>query len=83
MEAFQDRWFQDEAVSETFEIITKDKTTHPVIVAPTGSGKTVILCKLIDEIISYSPLSNILILAADKRILGQNKKSIERYFEGI
>jgi DNA repair protein RadD len=80
---FLERWYQNDAVSETFEAIKDDKEVHPVIVAPTGSGKTVILCKLIDKILSLNPVSNVLVLAADKRILGQNKIALENYFEGI
>ena len=83
MSSFQDRWYQDDAVEATFNAIKDDTSCHPVIVAPTGSGKTIIICKLIDEIISFKPTSNVLILAADKRILEQNKYSIEDYFEGI
>ena len=73
MSSFQDRWYQDDAVEATFNVIKDDTSCHPVIVAPTGSGKTIIICKLIDEIISFKPTSNVLILAADKRILEQNK----------
>ena len=83
MSSFQDRWYQDEAVATTFELVKDDSSCHPVIVAPTGSGKTIIICKLVDEIISFKPTSNILILAADKRILEQNKSSLEDYFEGM
>ena len=80
---FQDRWYQDECVEALYKDVIESKSVHPIGVVPTGGGKTIILCKLIDKILSERPTSNILVLAADKRILGQNKKSLEGYFEGI
>lgn len=78
----QERWYQNECADELFiDAIVDD--CHPVGAVPTGGGKTIIMCKLIEKLVDHNPLANILILAADKRILEQNKAALESYFEGL
>jgi DNA repair protein RadD len=80
---FENRWYQEESVDACFNDLIEKQDCHPLIVAPTGTGKTAIMSKLIDRILSHDVLSNILILSHDKRILEQNHESLENYFEGI
>ena len=77
------RWYQEEAVEKTFNLIKNSFDKNPIIVIPTGAGKTIVCCSLIDKIISYRPASNILVLSHISDILEQNQKAIELYFDGI
>jgi len=77
---FQDRWFQDEGVSAGFNSL--EKGNYPVVAMPTGSGKSVVLCKLADEILSKNPIGGVLVLTHVKEIIEQNTDSLERHFEG-
>lgn len=78
---FQERWYQTECTEALFKDVISSPDCHPIGVAPTGSGKTAILTKLIEKIFDHNPLAKILVLAADKRILDQNHKAIEQTFQ--
>jgi len=80
---FHERKYQIEASNALYEALKGDPESNPIVVAPGGSGKTVILCKIIDLILSNDPHENILVLSHDKRILTQNFNSLEEYFDGI
>ena len=70
------RWYQEEAVNE----LIKTNCAHPVVVAPTGSGKTLILCGFIDKCLTKNPKHNVLVLSHVEDILRQDFKAIEKYF---
>lgn len=78
----QERWYQNEGADALFtDSLIPD--CHPVAAVPTGGGKTIIINKVSEKIIDHSPMSKVLILAADKRILEQNRASMQNYFEGL
>ncbi len=77
----EDRWYQDESVAALMGYLA-DSTGHPVVVAPTGSGKTAILCKFINSFLSLYPTANVLVLSHVKEILYQDHKSLTDYFDG-
>lgn len=54
---------------------------HPVVAMPTGSGKTVILCDLIDSILAKWPKVSILILSNVKEILEQDYDALQKHLE--
>ena len=56
---------------------------NPIAVAPTGSGKTAIMCGFIDEYITKNPMHNILVLSHVKEILQQDEEAITEYFDGF
>lgn len=77
---FQDRWYQEKAVELAMKDL--DEKFNPIIVSPTGSGKTAIICKLIDQYLTQSPHGKILILSHVDSILEQNyEKLVEHYSE--
>ena len=80
---YYERKYQIKASNALYKALKKDPTCHPIVVAPGGSGKTIILCKIIDLVLSNDPHENILVLSHDKRILTQNFDSLEEYFDGI
>lgn len=58
-------------------------TVHPIVVAPTGSGKSLMICDFIDRYISANPLARILVLSHVKEILHQDYEAIVAHFEYI
>ncbi len=54
-----------------------------MVAIPTGGGKTFIICKLIDKLLSYDPTWNILVLSHVEEILEQDYGSISSYYDGI
>lgn len=64
------RPYQEEAVSKTIEFL-ENETGNPCIVAPTGSGKSLILAELINRLNAPT-----LILSHRKEILEQNEEKL-------
>lgn len=72
-------YYQTEAVDKLFEFIIY-YDGHPLVVLPTGSGKTVVLCEFINKYITEFPKDEILILSHTKRILEQDYSALCDYF---
>lgn len=78
----EDRWYQEEAVDALMEYLDKGNEGHPIVVAPTGSGKTPILCKFVNKFLSLYPTANVLVLSHVQEILKQDHEALSNYFEG-
>lgn len=59
------------------------KGIHPVCVLPTGSGKSVVLCEIVDKILTEDPEWNVLILSHTEEICEQDHTTLTDYFGGI
>jgi DNA repair protein RadD len=77
----QDRWYQREAVDSTVALMEDKPFAHPLIVMPTGSGKSHTLCLFIDSHLTKRPESRILVLSHTKEILEQDHAALESYFD--
>ena len=80
---FLERWYQNEAAEAAFKDVISSPDIHPVIAAPTGSGKTPIICKLIEKIFNHNPFGKILVLSHSQSIVEQDHLSLEKYFDGF
>ena len=56
------RWYQQEAVAALLASVIESRENHPLAVIPTGAGKTLIICELINEYLSIDPTRKVLIL---------------------
>ncbi len=74
------RWYQDEATTATMDALEADGECHPIVVAPTGSGKTVMICDFIDKYLTKKPTGRILILSHVKEILEQDFEALTLWF---
>lgn len=72
------RIHQREAVRETIKEINKNNNKNPLIVLPTGSGKTLTICELV-KVLRDTYGENIVILSHVKEILEQNYKALTEY----
>lgn len=79
---FIERPYQTNAANAAMEYI-KAKKGNPIIVLPTGAGKTIVLVGLVDRYLSLNPRASVLILSDRKTILTQNHKSLEKTFGKI
>jgi DNA repair protein RadD len=80
MSEYSARWYQVESSKALFHSIKEDKSSHPVAVLPTGSGKTFTICETINLYLSEHPTANILILSHVREILEQNHAALENFF---
>lgn len=70
--------FQDEAVTAVFDYL-KLNNGHPLVVAPTGAGKTHILSKIIREVRKRDVKARVLVLTHVKEIINQDYKTLIQY----
>lgn len=70
---FEPRWYQIEAVDKTISYIEKNPENHPLIICPTGSGKSHIIAMLCEH---YKD-KKILVVSHVKEILEQNLEKME------
>lgn len=72
------RPYQRNAVDSLFDYFIDGGTGHPLVVAPTGSGKSVLIAAFAGEVLEHWPNQRILILAHRKELLEQNAAKILR-----
>ena len=73
----QPRPYQIEAVHSVYDHWA-NKNGAPVVVAPTGAGKSVIIAYLISDAITNYPTTRILVIADQKELIEQNSATLER-----
>lgn len=71
------RTYQSEAVQSIYDWFSKGKDA-PLIVTPTGSGKSVILAEFIRRACTQFPDTHILVLTHVKELVRQDAKAIKR-----
>jgi len=69
------RDYQIAAIEGLYDYWIEGKGENPVIVAPTGAGKSLIIAKLIEDAMSF-PGTRVLILAHVKELLEQNAQEL-------
>ena len=72
------RKYQEEAAQAAF-----DSEKNTVVVMPTGSGKSLVICMVINKIMSADPTHRIVVLSHVQEILEQDYAALSDFFEGI
>jgi len=73
------RDYQQEAIQAIFKYFYSGKTGNPLVVAPTGSGKTIIISGLCKHVSDNWPGQRILIVSHVKEILRQNYEAMKKH----
>ncbi len=76
----KERWYQEEAIEAFMNCIDMDEDEHPLIVAPTGTGKSIIIAGIINGWLTEYPESDVLVLSHTKEILIQDHAALEKSF---
>jgi len=71
------RDYQQNALDSIFTYYYSGKKGNPLVVAPTGSGKSIIIAGFCREVRSRWPEQKILVISHVKEILTQNRKAIK------
>lgn len=74
---FKLRPYQEPIAKIVFDYLRKNRTKHPLIALPTGSGKTIVMAELVRQAITKWPDTHILILSHVKEILDQDYKALK------
>lgn len=82
---FIERPYQKEAADAVFDYLEEhDWKKNPVVVLPTGTGKTIVLAGVCDRILTKKPTSNILVLSHSAEIVDQDYEALAFHFgDGI
>lgn len=72
------RWYQREAIDAVFAKCKEDPDANPLIVAPTGAGKSHIISGIISESIKNWGDVHFLVLAHRQELLVQNESKLPR-----
>lgn len=74
-------YFQKSIPDLVIDYFRKNPKKHPLIAMPTGSGKTIILCHIIDTLLKQWPNITIMVLSNTKEILEQDHKALTNYLD--
>ncbi len=75
---FQDRWYQTEAVDAIFAYFMNGNTGNPLVAAPTGTGKSVIIARLLQRIYAMWPNQRVILLTHVKELIAQNAEKLAK-----
>lgn len=78
-QGFEARWYQQEAVASWWSFFAARKG-NPLILMPTGSGKSPVLGMLVKDILTKYPRQRILVLTHVKELVEQDAKAILRHW---
>lgn len=76
------RPYQDEAVQAVFDYFTT-KSGNPLIVLPTGSGKSLTMAAFIRRAIEQYPTTRVILLTHVRELIEQDAKAIIRYWPEV
>ncbi len=74
------RDYQKKAVDSTYQYIKENKGSNPLIIAPTGAGKSLIISQIIKDTYKYK---RILKLTHKKKLLQQNSDKVYKMIPNI
>lgn len=70
------RWYQDEAAFSVINYFDRGGTGNPVVVMPTGTGKSLVIAELIRGILYYWPNQRVMMLTHVKELISQNAEKL-------
>jgi DNA repair protein RadD len=76
---FQLRQYQREAIDNLYSYWADGRGENPLIVAPTGAGKTAIIAQIVKDAMSF-PGTRVLILTHVKELLTQGADGLMRMY---
>lgn len=76
------RWYQEAAVEETYEWMRKHPDGKPLIVLPTGAGKSIVLARVAGDVIDRWS-GRILVVSHVREIVQQNAGAMRRFLGNV
>ena len=71
------RDYQEKAVRDIFDYVCNN-SGNPVVIAPTGSGKSVIIAEIIRRSLAWWPGTRVLVLTHQKELIEQDMDKLHR-----
>lgn len=76
----QQRYFQDEAVDNTFAFLQSGKRGNPLIALPTGTGKSFVIARIIERAMRTWPGVRIIALTHVKELVKNNSERLKEFW---
>ncbi len=76
----QQRYYQDEAVDNTFAYLTSGRKGNPLIALPTGTGKSIVIARIIQRAMTTWPGIRIGALTHVKELVRQNSEKLKEFW---
>lgn len=76
------REYQQRAIDQLYEWFKANKSGHPCLVLPTGSGKSHIVAAMCKDAVMHWPQTRILMLTTQKELLEQNADKMRQHWPG-
>jgi DNA repair protein RadD len=76
------RWYQEEAVSSVFDYLSSGKGNSPLIALPTGTGKSLVIAKLVTNVLQWWPDRRVIALTHVKELIQNNHDTLKRFWPG-
>ncbi len=80
MSVLSPRWYQSQANAAVWEYLSQ-KSGNPVVVLPTGAGKSLLIALLIQQALEFG--GRVVVLAHRKELLQQNADEIRGLIPGV
>jgi DNA repair protein RadD len=74
------RWYQSASVDATFCVLEEDEKVNPLIVLPTGSGKSLVGAEVCRRFLSENPGQRIISAVHSRELVSQNYMAFRRVF---
>lgn len=78
--AIELRYYQTEAINALYDFFGDNPTGNPMVVTPTGSGKSLILAGFIHRAMSDYPSTKIIVLTHVRELITQDARAILSYW---
>ncbi len=80
---FTRRWYQQEAIDAVYDYFSRGNTGNPLVLMPTGTGKSVVIGGLASEIIKTWPSQRLLMMTDSKHLIEQNAEKLRAIMPGV
>lgn len=82
--AIEPRYYQREAVNELFAYYNEQqKRGNPLILMPTGTGKSIVLAMIVWRIMQMWPGQRLIMGTHSKKLVDQNSKKLQELWPGV
>jgi DNA repair protein RadD len=71
------RPYQEKALSDLFEYFEEGKGTRPLVILPTGAGKSLVIASFVDRVLKESPHVRIMVCVHSRELVQQNHDELK------
>jgi DNA repair protein RadD len=78
--SFTPRYYQTNAVQAIFDYFAKGGKGNPVVVMPTGTGKSIVIGMFIQTVLAHYPSQRIILATHVKELIEQNANKVQEFW---